>query len=354
MHHPRTCVSSDHAGLAKKLLLLSLIAMCTGCSNYLPVKLAERTPRPFVAMSPHEVTVNQKGDQGVDSPYFLGCYNTVYNHHANAPHKFLRGPTRTKDLRLAVLSYPFALMASNSYHTEVPFKIGLWKSVRHFRGRNLGASTVGFQADLYVNDGERRLALVFRGTDQIVDKPANYSFWLLGKGERAPFQYQIAEGLLNQLKNDEAYRGFAITLVGHSLGAGLALYAGWNHPDVEYFLFDPSPRSWRSGAPLSDKVHVIREEGEILTWLFFWKRIPVAPENVSEPDIISGGAVREHRMYFLARGLLLISAVEGEDANAKELMNANLACNYYEQAPDSLTNPAVGDQVDASDQGQPP
>lgn len=332
-------------------LLVTVVTLFAGCAHYLPPQLEKRTPRSFAAVSAHEVTVNRKGDQGDDSPYFLGCYNTIYNRHRQAPHKFLEGPTRAQDLTLAILSYPFAMMASNAYHTEAPFKIGAWKHMRHFRGRNFGAPTVGFQADLYVNQDERRLAIVFRGTDQIIDRSANFSFWLFGKSERAPYQYQIAEGLLNQVKNDSAYSGYAITLVGHSLGAGLAMYAGWNHPNIEYFLFDPSPRSWRTGTPRSEKLYVIREEGEILTWLFFWKPIPVTPENLSKPDIVSGGAVREHRMYFLARGLLLISATEGGDVKAKALMNENLACDYYEQAPRSMDEPAQGDRKDALEKG---
>jgi hypothetical protein len=306
--------------MINRVVAFALAASCFGCS-FAPKVDHKQLPRSFPWVSAHEVTV-QRG-QAPDSPVFLSCYNT------NGGHEYLRrSANRDRLLRIAKQSYKYALLASNAYHSEAQFRLPGWVATAHYRGLSSG-----FQADLYVNASEKRLALVFRGTDNTRDRSANFSLWFGGSEHRAPQQYQLADNLARSLRSDPSYQGYRLTLVGHSLGGALAAHAGWFDAQAELYLFDPSPRTWRDGPPATSDLYVVRESGEILTYLFFWKRIPVPEDNEAAYNVIDGSAVREHNMYYLARSLLLIAATEGSDAEARALMDQNLDCDKHQGAP---------------------
>lgn len=269
-------------------LVLAISFGITGCSlaPEIDSNVKKNNPRSFPWLSAHEVTIQPESPDYRDTPLFLGCYNTI------GKHEFTKySSSRDKDLRLARQAFKYALMASNAYHAEANFQITGWKALRHYRG-----AASGFQADLYLNENTKSIAVAFRGTDNTNDGTANYSLWFSSSGKRAPQQYQLAANLITELRSE--FNDHKLILTGHSLGAALAAYAGWTLSEAEIYLFDPSPRTWRGGSPASPKFFVLRESGEIINnYLFFWKQIPVVEENTAEYDSIAGLPTREHNMY---------------------------------------------------------
>lgn len=271
-------------------------------------------PRSYSYNSQHEVTVNLPKKDGYDSPLFLSCYNTTNHRHEG-------------NSEIAIKTYEYALMASNTYHSEASFLIPDWKPTMHYRGERAGLYEVGFQADQYENKIKKEIAIVFRGTDNSsVDNMANFAIWWPWSNDRAPAQYQLAKNLAEKIHKDNP--DYKLILVGHSLGGGMAFHASWNIPNSETYAFDPSPRTWISGDPKPGIRYVIREHGEILQYIQFWNSLPVDNNKDEKFDFIGGDATREHNMYYLARGLLLLAAQNG-NAKAIETMDTNLGCSSY-------------------------
>lgn len=299
--------------MSAKIVTLLFASLVAGCA--IPPKIGDvQAVRFFPYASQHEVTFNTSNDQ-TDTPIFLGCYNTLGEI-----------PEYSGSVSIAKKSFKYALMASNAYHSEAGFIIPGWEPVMHYRGNFDEKDQVGFQADQYVNKKTSEIAIVFRGTDGSEDNNANLSIWWPWSNQRIPTQYQIASNLIAEVrKNNPASK---IILVGHSLGGGLAFHASWNLENSETYAFDPSPRTWSTGKPTASNRFIIREKGEILEKIQFWNSLPVAPENIGTFDFIRGGAIREHNMYYLARGLLLMSALNKND-EAINIMNINLGCQKY-------------------------
>lgn len=298
-----------------RIYILCASLLLASCA--IPPKLGDVGPvRAFAYKSWHEVTVNLPEKDGYDSPVFLSCYNTTNHRHEG-------------DVAMAVLSYKFALMASNSYHSETTFSIPNWTPTKHYRGDRAGNYEVGFQADQYDNETAKEIALVFRGTDiGSVDNKANFAMWWPWSDARAPAQYQFAQNIAETIRSEKP--NYKIILVGHSLGGGLAFHASWNIANSETYAFDPSPRVWASGDPKPGNRYVVREHGEILEYVQFWNSLPANKEAAF--DFVAGDPVREHNMYYLARGLLLMAAQNG-DAEAKTIMDINLDCASYGGTP---------------------
>lgn len=296
-----------------RIHILSMTILLASCAA--PPKIGNvGLPRSFTYSSPHEVTINLPEKYGFDSPVFLSCYNTTNHRHNGDP-------------TIAKQTYKYALMASNSYHAEATFVIPDWTPTKHYRGDRSGLYEIGFQADQYENPKAKEIALVFRGTDNSsIDHKANFAMWWPWSGARAPAQYQFAKNLATQIH--QANPDYKIILVGHSLGGGMAFHASWDIPNSETYGFDPSPRTWVSGDPQPGKRYVVREHGEILQYIQFWNSLPVDDDKDREFNFIGGTATREHNMYYLARGLLLLATQSG-DSKAKETMDTNLGCSAY-------------------------
>lgn len=301
-----------------KLFCLLILVILPGCAIP-PPKGDTALPREYNYVSEHEVTDNSQrlASDSYDSPRFLSCDLTFHEYEGDVP--------------TAVEAFPFALMASNSYRVEAQFKIPNWSIVKHYRGALSGEYESAFQADLYEkkeNGSITAVALVFRGTDSSVDHKANFSLWWPWSNSRAPAQYQIAQNLADAVR--KKYPEAKLYFVGHSLGGGLAYHASWNQPDSATYVFDPSPRLWVSGEPAKGRRVIVGEEGEILEYFQFWNSLP-ADKN-ERYNFISGNVVREHNMYYLARGLMLLAAMN-HSSDATTIMEDNFGCSRYRAEP---------------------
>lgn len=295
------------------IFVLFLLAYLAGCS--IPPKINNVSPpRRFEKLVQHEVTDNsgRREEDGYDTPLFLSCDLISYKGKYEG------------DIDLAKESFPFALMASNAYRVEAQFEIPHWKFISHYRGDWSGVYEVGFQADVYgkYQGGEVvELAIAFRGTDNTADRHANFAIWWPWSHQRQPSQYQIADLLTKKII--KLYPGVKLHFVGHSLGGGLAYHASWKIPQANVYAFDPSPRVFVSGDPTPGRRVILREKGEIMELVQFWNRLPADAQ--SRYDFVAGNAIREHNMYYLARGILLLSAMYGNE-DAKEAMRINMGC----------------------------
>ena len=209
----------------------------------------------------HEVSSRETGS---NNPRFLSC---KYRHYEDA-----YGANHNK---LAIASYQYALMASNSYRSNAAFNIPDWTHKSHFRGKQGAHAESGFQADVYEHHSQNsidKVAIIFRGTDSANDWDANFAVATKSSG-RKPAQYHLAMKLYNRVV--EQYQAVSavkstikmpkIILVGHSLGGSLAFHVSWNQHNTTLFAFNPSERKWVDGKPpANNQRYILREKGEVL------------------------------------------------------------------------------------------
>ena len=120
-----------------------------------------------------------------------------------------------------------------------------------------------------------------------------------------------------------------IILVGHSLGGSLAFHVSWNQHNTTLFAFNPSERKWVDGKPpANNQRYILREKGEVLGLTRGIRWFHSKDNNLQlaeEYNFLIGSSTRQHSVYYLARGLLLLAAARGEQM-AKIIMERNLGC----------------------------
>ncbi|MEA2839099.1 MAG: hypothetical protein QOF41_429 [Methylobacteriaceae bacterium] len=177
-------------------------------------------------------------------------------------------PLPDLDQTTAEAVLPYARMACDAYATCAPGdvsnagykreKLG-WQEALRRTGAGERIVTLyqqaGFSATLFRNDGTKEIVLSLRGTDEPIslipsDLHRKLGDWetnadartLKTTNERLVAQYVAARSLasrIQKLYSDSPYRGYRVTLVGHSLGGGMASYAG-QHVDATVYAFDPA------------------------------------------------------------------------------------------------------------------
>ncbi|MBK8095856.1 MAG: hypothetical protein IPK26_02040 [Planctomycetes bacterium] len=123
----------------------------------------------------------------------------------------------------------------------------------------------GFEARLYRPIDGGRPILAFAGTDDLNDVATDV-FQAVGV---LPQQYDLALGLATRAR---AHYGDDLLLTGHSLGGGLATYAGM-HTGTETMTFNSAGLSWRARLGIwwegksdnADRVTHVRIANEILS-----------------------------------------------------------------------------------------
>ena len=201
----------------------------------------------------------------------------------------------------------YAMLASNCYHDDerIQFPVGLlhWFQVDK-RGIPTDEATregwfTGLAYDVFERSVSNESVIAFRGTDSKQD-------WLLANlavPVSLPYKSALKAAREYQRSNPER----SLTLVGHSLGGGLALGASV-HYGIPAITFDPTPRIFDGlGDVHQDATRVIvYQDGEFLA-RFREKLIHkaydvVLPGNLFECDFDFGPA-NAHRIDILAAAL---------------------------------------------------
>lgn len=211
----------------------------------------------------------------------------------------------TLDAKTAAKCAVFAMMANNCYHAEEkrPFELknAGWHHV-DWNGSDTSEPTQtfasGFACDLFLhNDGERAV-IAFRGTDSPLD------WFVANLGAPLSVPYKQATKVVDEYRNSHPLK--VLTIVGHSLGGGMALGTS-ARLGVPAYAFNPSPRVFDG---LGDEHKparrvVVYQHGDILKKIGkFWFKIGqlVQPEDVySCAYSVPEGA--EHRIDLLALNL---------------------------------------------------
>jgi hypothetical protein len=114
-----------------------------------------------------------------------------------------------------------ALMAKHAYGDEVDLK-GDWKVSERDFGINYTNCENGFKSQLYERtiDGKTEYVYAFAGTDGLDAKDWKQNgLQLIGKSSQYSQSYNNTERIIENIGNNE------LTLIGHSLGGGLASYS---------------------------------------------------------------------------------------------------------------------------------
>lgn len=219
----------------------------------------------------------------------------------------------------ALRALPYGLMARDAYESAATSpSIGIvplatWDSIL----RNAGVSDLqinalkltGFSATLYQNTKTGEVTIAYRGSQDPITHPndwvSNYNARISAQlrvffpGYVDP-QYQTADDLARIVKQNYS----KVSLTGHSLGGGLASYAGKQHGIEKVYTFNAARNPFSTGG--SDRSQV---------------NINVAGDNVGDPGTatnfisgLPGSGCLPGRQYFvntLADQSGLIHGLEG-------------------------------------------
>ncbi|SNS10684.1 Protein of unknown function [Pseudomonas japonica] len=144
-----------------------------------------------------------------------------------------------------------AQLAYNVYKDADQFDVsGRYRWVRDFEEKRMG-----FFASLYKENDQENYILAFRGTDSLAD---------FKSGNNPIFQRQngYALAVFDQVR--DLYSPREITVVGHSLGGGIAIHVSLNRANVKAYSFNGSPVFRSDGVPFRNERYSIVEHGEVL------------------------------------------------------------------------------------------
>lgn len=212
------------------------------------------------------------------------------------------------DKTIAARNALYAMMASNCYHekTKLYFPIEKWKWLLVDRDGDPSEQPTkegfitGFAYDIYEHQDSNKSVMAFRGSDSVKD----HAMANLMVGFSIP--YKSARKAVRRYLQKFPERN--LTLVGHSLGGGLALGASCHH-GIPAITFNPSPRVFDGLGDYHEAATRVcfYQEGEILTkirniWNSKFSSV-VKPEDTYESTFPYGG---EHDSDMLAEGFRLL------------------------------------------------
>jgi hypothetical protein len=329
--------------IVRSVLVSSALMLvgCTTAGEIQPVSIAG-----LEAKGAHKVTSTQETQYrscDFESWFVAGdgnSYDAKPDRRREGSSSMFALPPRHREV--ARIAFPYAIMASNVYRepAERPvYALPGWKLEKRFQSD----SGLAFE-ELQKIEGGRivELAIVYKGTDSTswLDWKTNLSIWW------QPKQYAEAHNRFLQLLKEERYRSVPISVVGHSLGGGIALNVSLRHSTVERpiraFVFNTSPRAFYQPIDLTVPVdrYLLDEKAEFL-WggrLFWQTRIrnflPLTYNFLSFNASVSK-PISEHSIYLFSRALLMVAINQG-DEYAIQVIRANVSFSEAQQSLPSL------------------
>ena len=221
----------------------------------------------------------------------------------------------------AVESYPYAMLASNSYRDDDAYGVLHPAFLRREASENDDSGLAYSVFDRYLlENGERTELLArviaFRGTE--FGSTSDIFSGSLGESQRegARMAYAAERAALDA----EQYQDIPIEVTGHSLGGALATQISIDNQGVRAYVFNTSP--FFSGDPMQNDISrlAIAERGEFLRVLRQYKAPPAADVFVINCNP-SASAGEKHSIRKLADCLTWIAAYE--DPLAYALLDAD-------------------------------
>ncbi len=226
-------------------------------------------------------------------------------------------------------NFIYALMASNSYVelSDLQYKIPSWKRIDRWD------SSKGLGFDIYIEEksiasNNTRLVIAFRGTENTSPKDWVYANIYVP----LPFhdsQYDEAYNAVKKIK--KIYPNHKIITTGHSLGGALAINSSLRIPGIDAIAFNSSPRFFFGNTKEQNKQTLLSEKGEVLNWArWLWcTNYSINKYKMKNFDKFNfyhykgiSKPFKEHSMYRLSRGLLLL-AIQVAAEQANEIATAN-------------------------------
>lgn len=208
--------------------------------------------------------------------------------------------------RAAVEAYPYAQMSNNAYADAGRYALG----PEFTTVRDVPNDKIGFAYSLFErrSGGQlREVIIAFRGTEF-----TSLRDWGLGNIMAA----QNAEGLkLYESVRASTPADVPVNVTGHSLGGGIATHVSLRHANVKTYIFNASPRFWKSGGIPDNRRLSIVEYGEALKVARLLGR--EAPQTyISINCSPYAHPVEQHRIRALADCLTQIAAWDDPAARA--------------------------------------
>jgi hypothetical protein len=142
-------------------------------------------------------------------------------------------------------------------------RIADWETV--MRANGVSASEIsrykqtGFDAGIYKNDKTGEIIVAYRGSDQLRDYTgANADARLAGMTGQVTTQYKAASDLARMVRDQwsKSTPDKTITLTGHSLGGGLASYAGQQQGIKNVYTFNAARNPLSASGQNAGQVNV--------------------------------------------------------------------------------------------------
>lgn len=300
------------------LLLATSIGLsgCAGTSLYRSLPVMETGSHPLT--KPFIPVVQENG------LFHLSCTDKYPN--GDSHYSAFDGDKKPNGrVDLAKRHFVHAAMASNVYrkpHENPLFSIPGWMLVERKE------STSGLTLDLYGNSASlaesTRLVIAFRGTDfdSLLDWKTNFSL-------SEPQQFEQAIEYFRSVRKQKP--DAEITVTGHSLGGAIALNISLRESNVSAVAFNSSPRVFfgNLSKPANYRAQLY-EVGEVLDVLTGWYLRLRLPDNTRygnynflDYKLRTVSPIPEHGIYELARGLILVAMMRG-DEDARALFTRNI------------------------------
>jgi len=293
--------------------------LLSGCANGPPIENYYSSDYIDYEKIKHEVVPGK--DSRIKS---LGCDSSFYKCESYPDSKLENIST----------NYIYALIASNTYRTNMEFLIISSDENSNFDYKKHYRSKYGFAADLYESSNE--IVISYRGTDDAADTLYINNF----TDNIVPAQYLSANKLAEDIisKNSTNKK---ITVVGHSMGGGLALQTAIKH-GLHAVVFNSSFKVWlspeddisnASWVEINDKHDMTSMYSKAYEKIVRFndmnenvKRKVITVDFMNEiPIAYTKKSSRDHSIYYLARGMLLVASRKNQ--TAREILNYNVRCN---------------------------